>query len=478
MDKRFETTNEVIIEWIETKLRDACRCIGLFTNYLLVPRDGFMKHSRPTIPLPVVKYVIEEVLGCGIVSKKIGAVTFPEDFYLKCRKYLKESIKGDVIIGSEVIEYLWKYISLGVSSLTEDINVDKEVDTIKSRKQRELIKNKKEALKKFKEKSGENDKEIEEYAIKKIRSYKNLKKKITDAISTSNSHISKYESDPTYRTYKVVMSLSPEEEELLLELKVKPKRVSRMKYYSDYENDRNKALNDNTVELSDYTLEMKELLIHQISTLDRILAEINSSTIASYMKSISEDAWEKEYVDLEKKSHIKKFMEELNRSLNSKYADIENDDTIKDVVQKRMSNKIKTKIGSFQSYISQRSISNNKFYREIDGCILQSMIYLIVTLTDWLEVDYVTSTEILYALRILLPSELSSYISSGGGTSDEKFKAEFIKELEKYNLKIKSEDYNKLDTISGTMGKIDTLNPISESYEKFNNRVRYFANTL
>ena len=479
MEGNFETTNEVIVNWIETKLKDICRCIGLFTNYLLIPRDGFIKHLHPVLPLPVVKYVVEEIFNCSIVSSKNEPVSFPDTFSVKVRRYLKEYIVSEVIIGTEVVEYLWKYISLGVANLTEGINVNKEIEAKKSRKKKEAIQRRKEAMAEFKKKMADGDeKEIEEYSSKKIREYKELRNKIKDAIKSSQDYIIKYESDTNFRTYSAILNITPDDEDLLRELTVEPKRIKRMRAYKELENEQNKSMDEKSIDISEYTTSMIELLNLHIATLERILREINNSRIAVLLKSISEEAWEKEYFGIEKKKHINEFMKQLDKSLKESFTEIEDDTTLRTVVEKRAINRIKTKIASFQSYISQKTCDSNSFDRDIDGCIIQSLIYLMVTLTDWLEVDYITSTDILYTLRILLPSELSSHIPSSSDESDDKFKLALVKGLQKYNLKIKGVDYNKLDIITATINSINKLDPRSEEYEKFNNRVRYFANTI
>ena len=488
MEGSFETTNEVIVDWIETKLRDACRCVGLFMNYILIPRDGFIKHSHPTLLLPIVKYVIEEIFNCSIVSSKSSVEPFPEEFSVKCRKYLRDHIfTPDVIIGTEVIEYLWKYISLGVASLTENINVEKEVENVKSKRKIDQLDRKREILKNFKkEMAGGNKEELANLATRKFRSYKELKDKISNAIKSSNTFIAKYEDAKNqFKTYSAILKLSSEEEDLLSEMGVKSKKIKRMREYKDYENEQNKLLQKKEISEEDYADIIISLLKSYLGVLDRITQAINTSKISKILIGMSPEMWEKEYVKFEEKTHVTKFLSSVEQTLSEKIKEIEDADDIKEMVEKKLSKVIKNRIGSFQTYISQKKCVTEVFDNEIDGCIIESLIYLLVTLTDWLEVNYITSMEINYVLRILLPAELSSYIvksdnewSKEEDSNELKFKMLLTKRIQKYNLKFKKDAFDDTSVIYKTLKSIDKLDHDSEKYKKFNNRVRYFANNL
>lgn len=475
MEGSFETSNEVIVNWIETKLRDTCRCISLFTNYILIPRYGFIKHTHPTLLLPIVKYVIEEILNCRIVSSKSEHVSFPNDFSVKCKKYLSEDIRTKITIGYDTVEYLWKYISIGVASLTEDINLAKEVRSKKSQKKRLELMKRKEALDEFK-KSQANTIEARDYSLHKLRSYKYLRNKILSAIKSSRENITKYEKDKNHRTYNTILVFTLDDKELLDELGVNSKRVKRMETYSDFEITQNKDRDDNSFSRADYVATMKELLKKNIDTLERIIGEINTGDV---VKSIPKKIWEGDSLKLDN-TEIKKFIREINNTLGQRLKEIDEGTDIKVQTEKRLMNKIKTRIDTFQSYISHKPCDDKSFDRDIDNCILQSIVYIVVTLTDWLETDRVSSIDIMCALRILLPLELESYIPlKAVNDGDDKFKTEFVKRIVgKYKLIIKSEDYNKIDIISGTIKAIDKLDPASDQYRKFNNRVRYFARKI
>ena len=469
----FETTNEVIVDWIETKLRDTCRCIGLFMNYLLIPRDGFKKHTYPTLSLPIVKYVIEEIFNCEGIIDKVGTVSFPEDFLVKTRGYLKEYAIADMNIKTEVIEYLWKYISVGVSSITDGIDVKKEIANRKAIERRKASKKRKEAIDKFKVESVKED----EFASDKIRAYKEVRNKIKASINSTEGYIKKYNEDKKFRTYSAVPTFDEYETDLLTELAVEPKRLVRIDEGKQFEDKYNKLMDTGAIDISKYANIMKQVLEHQLKTLKRILADINSSGIILLLKNTSEGLWEKEYVKISKNLNVKKFIAEVSKSIEKAYKDIDEEDIEKEV-ERKVLNKIKTRIAVSRTYISNKTCEKGSFDRDIDDCTLQSLTYLIVTLMDWLEIDYVTPVEIGYALRILLPQELVSLIDTEGGTSDDKFKMLLTKKLNKCGIRIKSEDYDKMDVITETMKKIDELDPSSEVYEKFNNRVRYFANSL
>lgn len=481
MEGSFETTNEVIVDWIETKLKDVCRCIGLFTNYILLPRNGFIKHSKPYLPLPVVKYVIEDILNCSIVSSNTETVAFPEQFLKKVRSYLKENIVTDVVISSEVVEYIWKYISLGVANLTKDIDINKEIVSKKLRKKADLLDKRKKKIKEFKKATqGVSERELEHIVQHNISEFKKVRSKILSAIKDSQDYITKYQSDTNFRTYSATITLTADDEETLRDvLNIKSKYIKRLtKFYKDIENELNKLMDEGSIDPPTYNNKMIGLLENQIDTLQTIIKDIDRSKQVALIKDISGgDIWEKDYSGINI-GITRRFIEQIESTLKEGIREIEDDPDIKKETEKRIMNRIKTRISSFQSHISNRKCDNNTFDNEFDGCIVQSLVYLIVTLTDWLEINYVTSMEFIYALRILLPPDLSYYIKPSGSSVDEKFKISIVKSLQKYNLKIRSEDYDKLDIIPLTIKAIDEIDHTSKEYEKFNNRVRYFANKI
>jgi hypothetical protein len=512
MDRNFETTNEAIIDWIEPKISDSCRCIGLFVNYILIHRDGFDKPIYPTLSLSIVKYVVEEIFNCSIISSlKLKNELIPLDFSTKCRKYLKQSILNtNIVIPTEVIEYLWKYISIGVSSLTEDINIKEEIQSLKSKRKLEEITIKKDAFKNFKNNiNNKTNEELSLVASNKFKSYKKLIDKINGSNTSAKIFINKFNSGYGFKLYTSIIKLFYDEEQQLLEMGIKVKMINRLKEFKSIEELKNGELKNREISEEDYSGYIYSVLVEYIKYINKLMKMINESKISKSINNIlndhtvysmkddkpvnrivnkiSPETWEKEYIKFEEKKHVKDFLSSIEKTLSDEIKNIdENDDgSIKNIVEKKVSKIINTRIMTFQNYISQKKCTTEDFDSEIDGCIIESITYLLVTLTDWLELNYITPVEINYMLRILLPSTLLQYISkddddNNDGENDniQKFKMLITKRIQKYGLKFKSDGYNSIGVIYKTLKNIDKLDHDSNDYKKFNNRIRYFANSI
>ncbi len=115
------TSNEVIIDWITSKLTDICYCTGQFCKYLLFTNKiKYTPKMNITLPLDIIEYIIQDIFKCNIIKDIKTDEAFPEDFHILSMKLLKEHLPENTLIPSNIIEYLWKYISFGVANLKEN----------------------------------------------------------------------------------------------------------------------------------------------------------------------------------------------------------------------------------------------------------------------------------------------------------------------------------------------------------------------
>lgn len=553
-ESNFETTNEVIIEWIDVKLREVCRCTNIFMNYLLVHRNGYQTFSRPVLHLPIVKYIVEEIFNCVKVSETHMREVYPEDFSTKAREILRNGSSYDIEIGPEIIEYLWKYISFGVSNLTEGLNFREELNRFKTTRKRIFTMITREDIKEFKKRieSG-NETSLKDLAIKTVNGYRRLKALIKMEIESTTYHLKEFETNPLYKTEGMGVIFTDDDKEVLLEFGVSKKRIKRLKSIKSSLDDKIKILKKKGDSIYPvYKSDCKELLARQEETLRRMIKDMKKSKVGQFLETrkknkltertgereildriyatsrASADKWkrasiariliedadydirkpvppkpeyeavdkwirgdedmggdelklteamiDKEYVNFNTKREWREFLEQTHAQLKEKIEEIDDDEDLVGLVSQRIINKIKERIETYQTYVSMRECDHN-FDSDDDNCIFQSLIYLSISISDWLEVQTLGYVEFSTALFILLPDGLQDQIETDPSSQDdEKFTVPFIKQLRSYNLQIDS--VRSLDVIIAAIKKIKSLDVGDKNFISFNNRVRYFANSL
>ena len=551
-ERNFETRNEVIIDWIDTKIREVCRCIGIFMKYLLISRKGYKTFPRPVLNLPIVTYVIEDILNCARVSKENIREVYPEDFSIKVRRIIREEFGKEIQIGSDIIEYLWKYISFGVTNLTEGLNYEEELKRYKDIRKRRYINMNKKEIDELKRKIQESDESgIRNMVVKTVSSYRRLKAYIRQEIDSVDSHLENFDTIPFYKSENMGVVLTDEDRAVLIEFGVQQKRFKKLKSIKSSLDDKIKSLNENgPSSYPVYKSDCKELLIVQKEVLDHMNKDLKKSKIGQFLENrkknkvyerktertlldkmydksraradkwkrasiariLIEDAdydvkvrppmkqdyefkevWirgdedmgkdelklttemiDKEYIDFNTKKGMREFLETARDQLNQQLNEIENDKEIESYVMKIMINKIQSKIQTYQTFVSMRTCDNN-FDDDTDNCIFQSLIYLSITVSDWLEVSQLGKDELETTLRILVPESLQKFIDNSDSESDDKFKSLFVKGMQTYGLSV---DTESLGLVVSTIKKIKALPIDDKRFISFQNRVRYFANSL
>jgi len=184
------------------------------------------------------------------------------------------------------------------------------------------------------------------------------------------------------------------------------------------------------------------------------------------------DRVDQEYVEFKSVGDLRLFMRETYEQLFTNLRDIEERGEVARA-QTRIINKIKQRINMYQTYVSMEDCKKFDYSdSDIDNCILQSLIYLTVSVADWLEVESVGDKELLTVLSILLPESLHNKIEENPSGGELK---KFVSEVRKYGV---SARHANIGILTHTIKNIKDLDPTDPEFEKFNNRIRYFSNTL
>ena len=138
------TAQKLLTEWQDDKIQDVCIILGYFTQYLLVERDGYQVPHTTYINLNMIRYVVEDILNCRMLGLKRGvewvppemrtriesclkqhtirAILNPEPRVLKFLKSDSQKADRDVLYDPDVVEYIYKYISIATDRLLMGVN--------------------------------------------------------------------------------------------------------------------------------------------------------------------------------------------------------------------------------------------------------------------------------------------------------------------------------------------------------------------
>jgi len=543
----FETNNDVIIEWVDLKLKEVCRCTGIFINYLLLPRNGYKTESRISIPLPVVNYVIEELFNCKSAINYTPRTLYPEDFAIKTRRLLTKEIVENVSISSELVECIWKYISFGVENLTEGLDIKSELERARNIQKRKYTRISHEQIKEFKNKINDaSDEGIRNLVVKTVASYRRLKHLINQEKKSTTFHLSSFDASDNYSSDTMGVILSEDDKMSLIEFGVHNKHFKKLNHIKTSLSEKFNKKN------SVYKSECKALLEIQLETLEKISKDLKNSKIGKFIESRKKkiptersgsrelldriyqkskydadkwkmaslyqiliedpsydlrkprgkvvddkpeatDKWirgdedmgedelkltskmiDEQYVDFQTKKVWREFLTTVHDQLNEKLKEVDKDEDLTKSVLKTISTKVKTRIDTYKTFVELRECTD-RFGDDMDNCILQSLVYLVVTISDWLETPTIREQEIKTALKILLPTSLQSYIDESSSDQDEKFIKIFKTSLENLGLRV---DQTYLPVVVSILKKIKSLDVNDTNFIAFHNRAKYFSNSL
>lgn len=119
----------ILNDYSERKIKDVCRCAGIFLKYILLKRDGFQTYKEPYISISIIKYIIKEILNCKLPLDN-GLIGVPSHFTNTTTKYIREySGVNNLTIDEDVVEYLWKYINACTSKLKQGTGDNAEIES-------------------------------------------------------------------------------------------------------------------------------------------------------------------------------------------------------------------------------------------------------------------------------------------------------------------------------------------------------------
>jgi hypothetical protein len=322
----------------------------------------------------------------------------------------------------------------------------------------------------------------------KIQSLYDIENRLKDVKDTTIANIKSFTDNYDYRTTTGTIRLNKKEKDVLLNLGVSQKRIFLFESNAETEIDQNKKKDNRDKkgkETKNYNGNMILILNNQLEAIERTLNDLSLNPMNKMIKSYrKEKGTIREMTKQKNETDRRNLVAKIEKYLQSDFKDIENDIDIVKKVEMKMASKIRTKILTFQMYISNKKCTSdeidqtNKYFdKDIDICILKSIIHLLVAISDWLEVDYITSNEIKCALSILLPFELLKYIPNEIDDNimlDGRFQELLLNELLKYNLKIDDNQIEDVNIIVEAFTSIDSIDHQSIDYLKFNNRVKYF----
>lgn len=192
---------------------------------------------------------------------------------------------------------------------------------------------------------------------------------------------------------------------------------------------------------------------------------------------ISEEIIEQEYINFNTRKEWKDFLKIASDQLLEQLKEIDTDEFLIKLVSQRIMAKIKTRIDTYQTFVSMREC-DHKLDDDMSNCFLQSMVYLSITISDWLEINNLGVDEFKTALQILLPDNLKDFIDYNPMSQDHsrKFTLAFDKCIQKYKLTM--DNISSIDIILSTGNNLRKLDINDDRYIQFNNRLRYFANSL
>lgn len=192
---------------------------------------------------------------------------------------------------------------------------------------------------------------------------------------------------------------------------------------------------------------------------------------------ISEEIIEQEYINFNTRKEWRDFLKVASDQLLEQLKEIDTDESLINLVSQRIMGKIKTRIDTYQTFVSMREC-DHKLDDDMSNCFLQSMVYLSITISDWLEINNLGVKEFKTALQILLPDNLKDFIDYNPISQDHsrKFTLAFDKCIQKYKLSM--DNISSIDIILSTGNNLRKLDINDKRYIQFNNRLRYFANSL
>lgn len=410
--------NEFLSLWTSSRLKEVCRVLYLFTRYLLKPREGYKPYNVIYISPDVTKYVIEDIFGCTLENHN---TLYTENFQRLVRDNLH-----DCFIENDVYDHLWNYITSLQHSLTDGISPE---DIFKSMKVKI------------------NEENV--YTI--INTINELKKRFdTEFLRLKND-------DYIKRKYKF-MKLSNEERFILSKMGVDNEDLVKLEGYSIFQNDALEKTEKNKY-WKQYKLVIKNLSQKILDTLETVYSIFINNKIYEYLLETGESDPSKQFRNLKEKKKLESFVGMLK--------DIREEDILKKSKENALF-LLKRRVEENVKYVSNIEGERVLYDDDFDNCFMNAVIYLLVTVSDWLE-TIIGEDEIKVVISILLPEDKKIHIDKTISDDNETFNKFLSQQLEINGVEY---DSGYFYLISETL---KSINQNVEIREMINNRVRFFS---
>lgn len=408
--------NEFLSLWKTRRLSEICRVLYLFSNYLLIPREGYKKYDVVYISGDITKYVIEEIFGCSI---KVNHKLYTEDF----KRVIHEDLM-DCFIENEVYDHLWNYMSNLENSLTLGIKPEDIINNLKVK-----------------------------YDEEKIFIIINMIYKLEKTFETE---LSKLKTDEYKKRKFKLISLSNEERFVLTKMGIYSSDLVDLESYRILQT---RVLNE-TEKTSDWNSYKKFL--------DKLLPKVLTTLEKIYEVFIGSELYSLSYPPI--KEPIKR-LKDNNKLDNFINLLIDEDIDISVKANQLSYELLKKRVEESVNYISQLPTKQNIEQDEFNTSYINAMIYLLITISDWLEKS-VEEEEIKLAISIILPTKYKINIDQTISEDDDK-----INDYLSQQLEINGVGYNKnhFYLISETLKSINKNDDIRK---EINNRIRFFSDNL
>lgn len=495
----YENVEQVITIWKENKLEDICFVLSQFVNYILKDRPGFTKYENPVISEQIVKYVIESLFGCESFDNK--HIIPPEDFKKMCIKLVMRYTESDNLsISSSAVLYIYNFINSCQNLLFENIELrlNKEIQKIRTSILIDTVKKKREHISRIKDKFSD-DKLKTEFG-EKMSIFIKVLAKVVESMKKCGEFNDLFEGNKLWRKavkkgdkdkikkyekFTVIKPIEIDEfttEDISLRYEItgdkKPNYIRKLiKRQAVIKEDKFRDLSSWIILKEYYEAISKYYTVldyyQNILQNSKYFTFIFIKTTQGYSLGY-EELWANESVRIkfremmgEAEENMRKSLEVLTDTTNIKKNAEEN---LVQILKKDISHQV-------------NGLSNLK----IEDYIVKSLIYVCITLCDWLELDHITEDEMKYCLLILLPRKLHHFLEIRTCNDENKeFSSEltlkFVKSLKEKGMKISKKDFDKLDSLICPIIAITELEYDFEGgdnsfqlYDLFVNRLKFFS---
>lgn len=409
--------NEFLSNWTTRRVNEVCRVLYLFTKYLLKPREGYKAYDAIYINGEVTKYVIQEIFGCGIKQHNL---LYTENF----QRLVRETLPN-CFIENEVYDHIWNYVMNLKKSLTEGIKPEDTINQLKIT--------------------------VDEPRVNFIIT------NIYDLSKIIEEELLRIKSNEYKKRKFLLPNLTNEQRFILIKMGVDKKDLVSLESFRILQE---KMLKE-TEQSGDWTTYKKfiETLLKKASdTLENIYKVFLSSELYELSYPFDKDPVKR----LKENNTLEKFINILNQMDDEDMLKKANEISYK-LLKKRVDENV-----NYISHMETSKVMNND---DFNNSFMNSILYLLITISDWLEVS-VGEDEIKLAISIILPSDLKISIDKSISEDDDKINQYLMQQLEINGVGYDNDYFYMINETLKSINKNEKIR------EQINNRVRFFSDNL